>query len=308
MSGFGVKDADRERFVRLIEAAYVDGQLGEQDRELRVARAGTAETLDELEALTRDLRRPAEPALAARPSTPAGRHAAPPAARPPAHSARLAGVLVGLGALVLVIGVGVAALLLFAAPDREGSSPTVDEAEGRPGVEQPVGSAARFTMTPGDVRRFLRSYEATFGTLDAYQAGLFPDRVAVQVRVRGSRARMERWTYDGAWRQDAQASAVTGPGGIVDLGAVDVRRLFVNIDAARRTFGWRTASSPTSSCTGGSRTHRASTSTSATASASTATSRPHRPATWSAPTPTSRDASHVSAPVRLRQAAARWAA
>ena len=58
MGGFRAKDADRDRYVDIIEAAYVDGQLGEQDRELRVSRALTAETLDELDSLTRDLQRP----------------------------------------------------------------------------------------------------------------------------------------------------------------------------------------------------------------------------------------------------------
>lgn len=58
MVSFWAKDADRDRFVERIEAAYVDGQLGAADRELRVGRALSAETLDELETLTRDLQLP----------------------------------------------------------------------------------------------------------------------------------------------------------------------------------------------------------------------------------------------------------
>ena len=58
MRGFRAKDEDRDRFVELIEAAYVDGQLNSADRELRVGRALSAETLDELETLTRDLQQP----------------------------------------------------------------------------------------------------------------------------------------------------------------------------------------------------------------------------------------------------------
>ena len=46
MGGFRAKDADRDRYVDVIESAYVDGQLGDQDRELRISRALTAETLD----------------------------------------------------------------------------------------------------------------------------------------------------------------------------------------------------------------------------------------------------------------------
>jgi len=54
--------------------------------------------------------------------------------------------------------------------------------------------------------------------------------------VRGSRPRFERWTWDGAWRQDTAASAVTGPSGIIEVGSIDVRRLFDNIATARRTL------------------------------------------------------------------------
>ena len=39
MREFRAKDADRDRFVELIEAAYVDGQINDADRELRVGRA-----------------------------------------------------------------------------------------------------------------------------------------------------------------------------------------------------------------------------------------------------------------------------
>ncbi len=58
----------------------------------------------------------------------------------------------------------------------------------------------------------------------------------MQVPVRGSRPRMERWTWTGEWRQDTNASAVRGPYERVDLGAVDVGRLFDNIGVARRTL------------------------------------------------------------------------
>ena len=59
---------------------------------------------------------------------------------------------------------------------------------------------------------FLTAYEKKFGTLEAYEVGFFPQRVGVQVPgARVTRPRMERWTWDGAWRQDTTASAVRGP-------------------------------------------------------------------------------------------------
>lgn len=231
MGGFRAKDADRDRYVDIIEAAYVDGQLGEQDRELRVSRALTAETLDELDSLTRDLQRP--------PGAPA------PSPRPPATAPasrrRLAGTVAGLGAVVAVLGAGVLGLVVFSASDesRSGTSSTsVVSGEAVPVPAESEGRADRsFTMTPAGVRQFLRAYEAEFGTREAFEAGFYPDRVGAQVPVRGSRPRMERWSWDGTWRQDTEASAVRGRGGgTVDLGAIDVRRLFANIATARTTL------------------------------------------------------------------------
>lgn len=230
MRGFRAKDADRDRFVELIEAAYVDGQLGDADRELRVGRALSAETLDELETLTRDLQLPAGYVPAPSPATAV--------ARPPG----LAAALVALVVVVALIGVGVVSLVLFASSDSdyatststsESTSAVESPAVSGPAVVQPDG----FTMTPADVRAFLRAYERQFGTLDVYEVAFYPTRVGVQAPVRGSRPRFERWTWEGAWRQDTEASAVIGPGGIIDLGGVDVRRLFANIATARKTLG-----------------------------------------------------------------------
>jgi hypothetical protein len=55
--------------------------------------------------------------------------------------------------------------------------------------------------------------------------------------ARGTRPRLERWSWDGVWRQDTGASAAMGPGGTVDLGAIDVPRLFANIATARKVLG-----------------------------------------------------------------------
>ncbi|GAA1435298.1 DUF1707 domain-containing protein [Mycobacterium cookii] len=225
MRGFRAKDSDRDRFVELIEAAYVDGQLGAVDRDLRVSRALSAETLDELQTLTRDLRPP-----------PGGLPAV--AARTPAYSRRLLGVLLLLGAVVAMLGLGVAGLVLFASVDtgsETSPSVAVESAQAEPAPRR-AGAEPSFEMNPAGVRGFVRAYERRFGTLDVYEVGLYPARVGVRAPVRGSRPRMERWTWDGEWRQDSDASAVRGPDEIIDLGSLDVRRLFANITTARRTL------------------------------------------------------------------------
>jgi hypothetical protein len=230
MSDFRAKDADRDRFVEIIEAAYVDGQLGSQDRDLRVTRALSAVTLAELEALTRDLQ--GRPAPVVVPQVPA----------PVRARRRMAGTLVGLGVLVAVLGVGVASVVLVAGADTDSATSSgVAPATDGPAPAQHSETVAEeqatpFAMTPGQVRRFLAAYEKEFGTLDAFEVGFYPDRVFAQVPVRGSRPRAERWTYDGAWHQDSEASRVIGPSVIIDVGELDVRRLFANIAVAKKVL------------------------------------------------------------------------
>ena len=228
MSDFRAKDADRDRYVEIIEAAYVDGQLGAEDRDLRVTRALSAVTLDELETL--DAGPPGTPAPVSSPQV-----AAPARARR-GWPARSSG-----GILVAVLGVG--GPPWPRPPARHGRPP--------PGPPMPNGGAAApdappgqsaapdvepFVMTAPQVRRFLDSHEEEFGTLDTFEAGFYPTRVGVQVPVRGSRARMERWSYDGAWTQDTEARRVVGAEGVIDLAQLDVGRLFANIRQAERTL------------------------------------------------------------------------
>jgi hypothetical protein len=147
-------------------------------------------------------------------------------------------VLVGLVVFVVLVVAavtGVVALAFFASSGSE-TTTTTTEVASVPEVPVDEVEVPSFAMTPGQVRKFLDAYEEQFGTLDAFEAGFYPERVGVQVPVRGSRPRMERWSWTGEWRQDTEASRVTGPGGIVDLATVDVRRMFANIDTARETL------------------------------------------------------------------------
>lgn len=152
---------------------------------------------------------------------------------PVGRSTDLGLVLAGLVAAGVL---GVVALVLLVGGSSGYSSDTTFEAPAT-SVEPFEEAVAPFDMTPGKVRKAIASYEAQFGTLDAFEAGFFPRRMGAQVPVRGPRPRAERWSYDGGWRQDTAASAVRGLEGTVDLGTVDVRRLFVNIATARKTLG-----------------------------------------------------------------------
>jgi hypothetical protein len=220
---FRARDADRDHYVDVIEAAYVDGQLGDADREVRVSRALVAETLDELEGLTRDLQNRPDPA-SPRTSTPV----APAPARPTVPPSITAGKVVGVAAAGLA---GLAVLGVLAAgqsvPQTSWSSmPT-------PRVMTDSSSSPRFTMNTAWVREFVSSYQARFGSLEPYEVTFFPRRVVVQVPVPGQSARPEVWSWDGTWTKDADRAAMVEPHARVDLGDLDARRLVDNIRTAR---------------------------------------------------------------------------
>lgn len=234
MRGFRARDADRDRYVDVIEAAYVDGQIGDADRELRVARALSAETLDELEALTRDLQNrpvPAAPVQAGAAGT--------------SRTGRLGGILVALGLFVALVGAGVMAVAVLLASSvgtsQQGTSSTVvvpDGASSSPAEEVRAPRTPSFAMTARDVRGFLRAYERRFGTTDAWDVSFYPQRVAVDVPVRGSRPRYETWSWDGTWqRTSPPRGASPFHTRLVDLDAIGPDRLMANIRTAERSLG-----------------------------------------------------------------------
>jgi hypothetical protein len=229
MGGFRAKDADRDRYVDVIEAAYVDGQLGDADRELRVARALTADTLDELDALTRDLQnRPALP-VAPRPAPPV---AASPRAHPTAQPQSSAGKVVG-SVVIVVVGLVVVAGVASTGTTEDMSGSSVEYSEVP--WEQLESSAEErgFVMTPRGVRELVAAYHEQFGTSEAYEVVLRPRQASVQVPVAGKRGRSERWTWDGTWTMDADAGVATEARGRVDLGDLDPGRLADNVRTAR---------------------------------------------------------------------------
>ncbi|RYC07207.1 DUF1707 SHOCT-like domain-containing protein [Nocardioides zhouii] len=245
MSGFRAKDADRDRYVDILESAYVDGQLGEQDRELRVGRALTAETLDELDALIRDLQNQPSPVVVRRTPGPviiqAERAALQQPAAPPEPMRWPAPPRTGMpprlvGFVVAgVLGLSVLALAPSSQDDFEPLYPQQDYSQ----LEEvpDISSAGGYELADADVRRFLRRYQGKFDTTDAYEVTFFDIRVEVHVPVGGSQPRFEVWSWDGGWRRDAAAQPVTGSAATVDLGTLDVQQLFENAEVARRDLG-----------------------------------------------------------------------
>ena len=225
MGDYRARDADRDRYVDVIEAAYVDGQLGEAARELRVSRALVAETLDELDGLTRDLQNRPAPAVP--------RATAPSAPRRAASGDSVAGKVIAIVGAIIV-GVGVLAVFASVPSPEElsGDSTTVpweqiEAARAEPG----------FRMTERRLRQFVTAYAAEFGTLEAYEVVLLPRRAVVHVPLRGPRQRSEHWTWDGTWSLTTGPAPVQGQPGAVDLGDLDPGRLVDNLSTAKRAVG-----------------------------------------------------------------------
>lgn len=139
-------------------------------------------------------------------------------------------------ALVALVGLAVASTLLavLTGPVAESSS----EEGGGPAQSSPAAgpAGAPFNLTPRGVRRFLRLYEARFGTLDSYSVVFSPSRVITQVPVKGENPRYQRWLFDGTWQPRSQAGAVLSPAEVVDLGELGVNRVFANMTTAERVL------------------------------------------------------------------------
>lgn len=233
MSGFRAKDADRDRYVDIIESAYVDGQLGEQDRELRVGRALTAATLDELDALTRDLQnRPLPVMVRSAPVTPA------PA---PVQRAMLEPWPVKPKDRTPARAVGFVAAAIFAVAvySMASAEQPIEELDYSRDSSYAAGSASApgYTLTAPGLQRFLRRYEAKFQTTQVFEVAIFSDRVVVQVPGADAPRRSAQWSWDGIWRREEPSRPVDRPTSPVDLGTLDVSRLFDSIDVAESDLG-----------------------------------------------------------------------
>ncbi|MGD9957934.1 DUF1707 SHOCT-like domain-containing protein [Nocardioides sp.] len=221
------RDNDRDQAIELIEAAFVDGQITPEDRDIRVGNALTAISLGDLEVLTRDLQRPAGQGFPGAPVP-----------LPPQRSGRSGA---GLVLVILAVGLGVVLLLGGAVVALvSGGGSTTGSGQSQVAVDElpaPAAEADTFQMTPAGVRRFVADYQARFGTADVLAATMYADgRILVEVPARGHPNRHEDWTYRGAFTQDGAATTNAFHERPIDLRTLNVRRLFANIERAERTL------------------------------------------------------------------------
>jgi hypothetical protein len=235
VGGFRAKDADRERYVEVIETAYVDGQLGDQDRELRISRALTAETLDELDGLTRDLQNQPAPVVVRRPAPTVVEQAPVEAPREPVQwPVPPRSGLPAKAVWFIVAGVFGLSMMAIAAP-----TPGPMEAVPYEGYESTWESGVdqSYELSESTVRTVVRRYRAKFQTTEAQRVTLFTYQAQAQVPAGATRPSSEVWTWDGdAWNRAAgrEAEPVTG---VVDLSVLDVKALFRNVAVATTGLG-----------------------------------------------------------------------
>ncbi len=223
------KDRDRDRAVYVVDAALRNGQITQQDRDLRVDRARAAHTIGELETLTHDIASaPAPmpptavvppPVAPAAPPTPAPNPYDPGSTRPvtgvpsdlygptPTTTKTVAG---GTGLTTkanpagrrIAIGCGAVGLLFFIVPiifgvvllvSQSGDGFVAQEAE-------PIPAGPPFELSGSGLRQYVAAFEEAFDDTEVVRAVFYDEYVVSWVPQ--SDGKVVTWNYqEGAFTQ-----------------------------------------------------------------------------------------------------------
>jgi hypothetical protein len=253
-------EGDRSPLVARIQRAAEQGRIGEADRDIRLGNVASAQTMTELDLMSREL----DQLEATLPSAPAAATAwAGPSVPPVADeivdkavdtakaTARSIGVVTIAIVVLVLIGAGVSGLVAFRSSTGSSGpsavlqdpSPIVPNADSPTGPTSAEGSdsatpgGSAYALTGPGIRSFLARYQAQFHTSEVVDLTMYDDYVVVQVPVQG-KARHEGWLY----RNDSGFTSFGGitanfPGAV----PVDTRRLALgpllrNIARARTTL------------------------------------------------------------------------
>ena len=175
------KDRDRDRAVYVVDAALRNGQISQQDRDLRVERARAAHTIGELDTLTHDIASP--PTLV--PATAVVPPPVPPAAPttpvagvpadlygPPSTAAKTA-ARTGLTTTAnppgrrIALGCGAVGLLFFIVPIIFGVVLFASQSDTFiAGEPEPVPAGPPFELSGPGLRQYVAAFEETFDDTD----------------------------------------------------------------------------------------------------------------------------------------------
>ena len=236
------RSSHRKQAIALIEAAHRNGWLTGPDRDLRVGQAGTAQTLGELDALTRDIEWHGYADTA--PGTSAGTSAGPEPQLPPttwedtgqgvpgsSSPPPILWILVAAAAVVLVL-LGTLLPVMRGPQTMEAEGPSISSSEAAPGSEKPHRRAP-YSLSARGVHRFVVDYRARFGRSTVDHVVFSAHNAVVDVPRRGS-GRSREWTYErgrfaplGTYRRSRGAAPV-------DLLAIDLDAFAVNLGGAAK--------------------------------------------------------------------------
>ncbi len=263
-----VKDRDRDRAIYVIEAALRNGQITQQDRDLRLERARSAATVGELGGLVRDIADPpaAVPATAVVPpvatpptgvstsspavGSPYAPGAAPPSApvpadlygpprstrKPAATSRTLTGAsktgrrfaLGCAGIAALFVIVPIAFGIFMFAQGVGSTSPDVVETD-------PVPAGPPFELTAAGIRSYVDTFANSFEDTEVVRS-VFYDGYVVSWVPQGE-GKVAIWNYlNGAFDRLGDPMDDTEDSAPVDLADLRPGRVMSLVDTARTTL------------------------------------------------------------------------
>lgn len=226
------RDADRDGIVARLDEAFVDGQLSDEDRDVRVSQALSARTLGDLDALVGDLQSDEPPA-----TTPA---------RPRRRAAVIAGSVVA--GVALLGGIGIISAASTGGPTEKApvSKPVevqskAEQAEIDPAEEPRPDSTAK-PLTRKYFDDFVDAYQKRFGGTKIYNA-VFNDDGSVSFSRQLSRTRydlLQDWAWDPATGFEKSPSKA-GPNVVAyepfDLATINTERLAYHVVQSRKYLG-----------------------------------------------------------------------
>ncbi len=196
------RTAERDAAVELINAAFTDGQLTEEQREDRVHRALVATHVGDLDQVTVDLRGAVVPVRRARWWRRIPRR-----------------VTVAVGALVLVVAGGIAVAEL------------TDDPAPAPPVHQ------EYTVPAEDLGEVIDAQAGAFHTTESYGVVLGYPLSTITVPTQDGRARYQQWRLTEGGFKEVDDVRAAGEHLEFDLADVDLDALEVTLAEAESTLG-----------------------------------------------------------------------
>ena len=222
------KDDERDEVAARIKRAAAEGRISDPDRDIRLGNVRSAQSMWELDLITRELDQleavvspaPQDPPSGMPPGpayTPVAGPASPPAGsqvRRPARKRSAGAALLTLLVVLVVAVVGVGAVIVVgfravqgsprSGPGGDRPSRLTRSAPGLPGPD-PGPDGVKYALTSAGISGFLQAYRKRFGTNRVVDLTLYGDYAIVNVPQ--AKSRQEGWIY-------RDASGFTSFGGV----------------------------------------------------------------------------------------------